>query len=446
MSEPRKHVAPREQARALSRDPGVYLMKDARGRVLYVGKAKCLRDRVCQYFHGPKDPKTAAWVAQVHEIETLRTQSEVDALLLEARLIKDVRPKYNKELKDGKTFPMLQITDDPYPQVEVTRDPRPGAALYGPFTDAGALRQAVQILQAVFRFRTCDLAIDPENPKLRFQRPCLLHWIDRCTAPCAGRVSPDRYAEDVAALRMFLAGEREPLLARLRARMQEAAEKLRFESAAAARDQIRALEGLAEHGRFSDRPEAMPLPLNPAEAMEEVRAVLGLAVRPRLVEGIDIATIAGEDSVGSLVTFVNGIPHKDGYRRFRIKGVRGVDDFASVREVVARRYGRLRDEGETMPDLVLIDGGKGQLAAARAALEGLGLSALPLASLAKREEEVFVPGRSRPIVLGRSSLALRFLQHVRDEAHRFAQVYHHLLRSKRIRPQGRHASRVMRQE
>lgn len=427
----------REQARALPKAPGVYLMKDAKGRVLYVGKAKSLRDRVSQYFQGPggqKDPKTALWTGQVAEIETLKTESEVDALLLEARLIKDVRPKYNKELKDGKTFPVLQVTDDPFPKVEVTRDPRPGAAVYGPFTDAGALHQSVQILQGVFRFRTCDLVIDPENPKLRFQRPCLLHWIDRCTAPCAGRVSPARYAQDIAAFRMFVEGKRKPLLAKLETRMRKAAQALQFERAAAARDQIRALERLSEKGWFSDRPEAMPVPLNPAEAMGELQAALGLAMRPRLVEGIDIATIAGEDSVGSLVTFIDGIPYKDGYRRFRIKTVRGVDDFASMREVVSRRYGRLLADGEPLPDLVLVDGGMGQLAAALGELEKLGLQRLPLASLAKREEEIFVPGRSRPIVLGRHSLALRFLQHVRDEAHRFAQAYHHLLRSRRIRP------------
>lgn len=409
-------------------------MKDARGRVLYVGKAKSLRARVSQYFQGPRDPKTALWVAQVDEIETLRTPSEVDAFLLEARLIKDVRPKYNKEMKDGKTFPLLQIrVDEPFPRVEVTRDPAPAAALYGPFTDAGALRQAVQILQGVFRFRTCDLEIRPDDPRLRRQRPCLLYWIARCTAPCAGRIAPADYARDIAALRLFVEGRRAPLLADLRRRMAGAAAALRFEEAAAYRDRIKALTGLSARGTFSDRPDAMPLPLRPADAVQDLGRALGLSRPPRVVEGIDIATIAGEDAVGSLVTFVEGIPHKDGYRRFRVKSVRGMDDFASIREVVSRRYRRLLSEEEPLPDLVLVDGGRGQLSAARAALEALGLSHLPIVALAKREEWVYRPGSEKPLVLGRHTLALRFLQHVRDEAHRFAQSYHHLLRAKRLR-------------
>ncbi len=430
----------RARARALPEKPGVYLMKDAKGRVLYVGKAKSLKDRVSQYFQGPRDPKTVLWTVQVREIETLRTPSEVDALLLEARLIKDIRPKYNKERKDGKTFPFLQITvDEPFPRVEVTRDPRPGAALYGPFTDAGALRQAVQIFQRVFRFRTCELSIDPENPKLRLQRPCLLHWIARCTAPCAGLVTSERYAQDIAALRMFVEGGREPLLRDLTDRMKRAAGQMQFEAAAVLRDQIRALEGLSQRGSFSDRPEATPLPLRPEEAMEDLQKVLGLAARPRLVEGIDIATIAGEDSVGSLVTFVDGIPYKDGYRRFRIRRVKGVDDFAAIREVVERRYRRVLAGEEPLPDLILVDGGAGQLGAACAVLGELELAHLPVVGLAKREELLYRSTHRQPLALPRRALALRFLQHVRDEAHRFAQGYHHLLRSKRLRS-GSHGS------
>lgn len=428
------------RARSLPATPGVYLMKDAKARVLYVGKAKSLRDRVSQYFSGPVDPKTALWTPRVHEIETLGTRSEVDALLLEARLIKDVRPKYNHALKDGRSYPWLEITEDPFPIVRVTREPRKGSALYGPFTAAAELHQAVEILQGVFLFRTCDLAIRPDDPRLRFQRPCLLHWIRRCSAPCAGRIPAAAYARDVEALRMFVEGSREPLLGILRAEMEEASAACRFERAALLRDRIAALESLSERGAFSDRPDATPLPLRPSEAIDELAAVLSLPRRPRVVEGIDIATIAGEDAVGSLVTFVDGIPFKDGYRRFRIRTVEGVDDFASMREVALRRYRRLLAEETPLPDLLLVDGGKGQLSAASAALRAAGAPDLPVVALAKREEEVYVRGRSRPLRLPRRSLALRFLQHVRDEAHRFAQHYHHLLRKRRVVPKRSRAS------
>jgi excinuclease ABC subunit C len=427
--------------------PGVYLFKDARGRVLYVGKAKSLRRRAAQYFQERPDrePRTTLMLQQAADLECLETDSEVEALLAESRLIKDIQPKYNVDLKDGKSFPLLAISKgEDFPKVYVTRERAPEKAVYyGPFTDAAGLREAVALLQRAFKFRTCDLAIVSGHPKNRHVRPCLLHSIGQCTAPCAGRISREAYRQDIRAFRQVLAGRKGDLVAGLRRRMEEASKALAFEEAAACRDRIRALESLDRRGRFStaiaEAGRALE-PIDPASAVADLRRLLALPFPPRTVEGVDVAHLHGGEAVGSLVAFVDGLPFKDGYRRYRIKTALpppgllpgGADDFAMIREVVRRRFARLAAEGEIYPDLLLIDGGIGHLRAAAEALEEMKIAPLPVVlSLAKKEETLYRWRHEGPVPAQRRDLGLRLLMAVRDEAHRFAQHYHHILRRKK---------------
>jgi excinuclease ABC subunit C len=417
---------------AIPETPGVYFMKDAQGRTLYIGKAKNLRNRVSTYFHDSYgDPRIRTMVSKVDDIEILHAPSEVDALLMEARLIKDVQPRYNDRLKDDKSFTQLAITQfDDFPKVWVVRETdEVDAETFGPFTSAGELRDAVRVLQKIFKFATCTIEMREDDPKRRYFRPCLLHAIRRCTAPCADRVTKERYLANIEMLRKFLRGGREEVVADLRTRMKEAAKRLEFERAAELRDQVKALEGLGRRSEL-DYIEGDITPMDPREGLEELGRVLGLAAPPRTIEGVDIAHIQGSESVGSLVNFVDGIPFKSGYRKYRIKTVEGIDDYAMIREVVTRRFRRLDEEGKLFPDILLIDGGLGQLNSARAALDQLGVVPPVLLSLAKEEETLFRDGK--PIPLEKSSPALRLLMYVRDEAHRFAQHYHHVLRRKAL--------------
>jgi len=412
--------------------PGVYLMKDARGVVLYVGKAKSLRHRVATYFHDSYgDARIRAMIEKIEDVECLQAPSEVDALLLEARLIKDVQPRYNDRLKDDKSFTMLAITKyDDFPKLWVVRETDDvNGELYGPFTSAWELRHAVRVLQKIFKFATCSLDLRADDPKRRFFRPCLLHAINRCTAPCADRVSKERYTADVEMVRKFLHGGRDEVLADLKRKMAEAAGRLEYERAAELRDQVKSLENLAQRTEL-DYIEGDITPIDPKDGLEELERVLGLPKPPRTIEGVDIAHVQGGQSVGSLVSFVDGIPFKSGYRRYRIRTVAGIDDCAMIREVVRRRFRRLEEEGRLLPDVLLIDGGLGQLSAASAALAETGARPPAVVSLAKEEETLFRDGK--PVPLKKSSAALRLLMYVRDEAHRFAQHYHHLLRGKAL--------------
>ncbi|MFM7206994.1 MAG: excinuclease ABC subunit UvrC [Planctomycetaceae bacterium] len=424
-----------EKVKSFPQTPGVYLMKDSAGRVIYVGKAKNLRARAGSYFlrAAAEDRRTADLVREIRDIDYLEAESEVDALLLESRLVKDVQPRFNSDLKDDKTFPYLQITThEDFPRVEFTRTPRQkGVKLYGPFTSAGSLRGAIVVLQRIFKFRTCTLDIDADEEQWRWFRPCLLASIGQCTAPCNLRISKDDYRKDIARLKTFLEGGKKQLLTEMRAEMLAASAALEFERAARLRDEIRLLETLDQRGDLEEHVQPEVFLVDPKKGLAGLAKVLGLERPPRVIEGVDIAHLAGNETVASLVQFIDGLPFKPGYKRYRIRTVDGIDDFKSIHEVVSRRFARLAREGASPPDILLIDGGKGQLAAALDALESLGVDPPCVISLAKREEEVFLPGRSEPLRLSRDSFSLRLLEYVRDEAHRFAQHYHHLLRGKR---------------
>src|SRR5438876_3428219 len=431
---------PCEKVKQFPPAPGVYLMKDAQGRVLYVGKAKNLRNRAGHYFSvaAAEDRRTADLVKLIADIDFLPAETEVDALLMEARLVKDIQPRFNIGLKDNKSFPYLQIrTREDFPRVELTRTPgRRGVKLYGPFTSAKSLRAAIQVLQRIFQFRTCALDINAEDPRWRWFRPCILHSIRQCTAPCNFRVTKEEYRKQIRKLRLVLEGKKKRLIREMEQEMQEASAALQFEKAARLRDEIDALQKLGQRGDVDRDVQPEVFQIEPRKGMVGLRKILGLPQTPRTIEGIDIAHLGGDETVASLVSFIDGLPFKPGYRRFRIKTVAGVDDFASIREVVSRRFRRLAQKpGSTeqvFPDILLIDGGKGQLHAARDALRLLGVEPPCLISLAKREEEVYRLDEAEPLHLSRHAAALRLLQYVRDEAHRFAQHYHHILRRKRL--------------
>ncbi|MGQ9505862.1 MAG: excinuclease ABC subunit UvrC [Thermogutta sp.] len=422
------------KVRSFPHKPGVYLMKDEAGRVIYVGKAKDLRNRASSYFlkAAAEDPRTSRLVQEIRDIDYIEAESEVDAVLMEARLIKDIQPKYNKELKDDKTFPYLEIyVREDFPRVVFTREPHQhGTKLYGPFTSPRALRGALQILQKIFRFRTCQLDIEENDPKWRWFRPCLLASIDQCSAPCNLRISKEEYRKDIRRLQRFLEGDKKQLLVDLRREMNEAAKALRFEDAARLRDEIEYLEKLDERGKIDVHVQPEAFHVDPQKGLAGLQKILRLPRLPRTIEGVDIAHLAGSEMVASLVRFIDGLPFKPGYKRYRIRSVEGVDDYAAIREVVYRRFRRLQDENEPPPDILLIDGGKGQLHAALSAFQEEEFSRPMIVALAKREEEVYLPHRDKPLRLSRHSFALRLLQYVRDEAHRFAQHYHHLLRRK----------------
>ncbi|ADV62508.1 excinuclease ABC C subunit domain protein [Isosphaera pallida ATCC 43644] len=427
----------RDHIRDFPTGPGVYLMKDARGRVVYIGKAKNLRSRVGSYFQkaAEGDPRIRDWIGEVAQVDYLEAKGEVDAMLMEARLIKDIQPRHNKELKDDKSFPYLQITThEDFPRVNFTRSPAAkGVKLYGPFPRAGQLRGAIRLLQQVFQFRTCSLDIRENDPRWRWFRPCLLHAIRQCSAPCNLRIDKASYREDIRRLKLVLDGKLDEVVAELQAEMKEAGRNLLFEKAARIRDTLKALQNLNLRGDLNTHAQPEVFHIDPKRGLIGLRKVLELDRTPRRIDGVDIAHLGGDQTVGSLVTFVDGLPFKPGYRRYRIQSVKGIDDYASIREVVSRRILGLREREEPFPDIFLIDGGKGQLNAALAAFRALDEPPPTLISLAKREEIIHRPGEAEPLILSRRSFALRLLQSVRDEAHRFAQHYHHLLRGKKLR-------------
>jgi excinuclease ABC subunit C len=430
----------RKKTKDFPAGPGLYFMKDASDKVLYIGKAKNLRSRVASYFQQSSDllssrgPKIVEMVKKIASVDYIETAGEVEALLKEARLIKDIHPPYNSDLVDDKTFPYLEITTgDDFPGVYVTRKPRAkGSRLFGPFTSAKELRSILVDLQKIFKFRTCNLDISAKDPKRRFFRPCILYSIKRCTAPCGEKIDKSDYKKIISDLIHFLRSKRSIVLKKLKKQMEDASTKLEYEKAGMLRDRIRLIESLDRRGEpdLDVQPEVFAA--EPTEALEKLQKLLGKTEPIRIIEGIDAAHIAGSQAVGSLVKFIDGRPFKAGYRRFRIKTVPGIDDYAMIAEIVSRRYKYALKGEELWPDLILIDGGLGQLHAAEKALVELKAPTVTIASLAKREEEIYLQERIEPLKLARTSPALKLLQYVRDEAHRFAQHYHHLLRDKEL--------------
>ena len=428
------------KSRQLPKVPGVYLMKDAKDRVIYVGKATNLPDRVSSYFVPSADlgPKKQPMLMEVVDFDTIECEGEWEALLTENRLIKDIHPPYNERLTDGKSFPYLVITmRDDFPGVFITREPMHpdyrGAKVLGPFTSVYALRESMQLLQRVFKFRTCTLDIRVDDDGRKYFRPCLLYPIKQCTGPCAARISQEQYREDIRRFVRFLESKRSVMLRELNNEMQEAAKNLEFEKAATLRDQIRAIEKLDERGKASQgwQPETETFYTDPQKGLRSLQKTLGLDEPIRCMEAIDIAHLQGGETVGSKVCFVDGRPLKNEYRRYKIRTVEN-DDYMAIREVVSRRYREAGSGNELYPEVILIDGGLGQLHAAMEAFNELNVKPPMVISLAKKEELIYMQARSEPIKLGRENLGLKLCQAIRDEAHRFAQHYHHILRRKKV--------------
>ena len=431
----------RNKIKGFPTGPGLYFMKDSGDKVLYIGKAKSLRARVAGYFQQAADltstrgPKIAEMISKVKTVDFLETPNEVEALLAEARLIKDIRPAYNTDLVDDKTFPYLEITTgEDFAGVYITRKPRPrGSRLFGPFAGAKDLRAVLVVLQKIFKFRTCKLGISKDDPKRRFFRPCLLYSIKQCTAPCAAKIDQREYKKVVINdLIKFLQSKRSIVLRRLRNQMTEVSAALEYEKAAMFRDRIRLIERLDRRGTPDDNVQPEVFASDPTKALVKLRQLLQSPEPIRIIEGIDVANIAGAEAVGSLVKFIDGKPFKSGYRRFKIKTVKGIDDYAMIAEVVKRRYKYALRGEELWPDLILIDGGIGHLRAAERAIREMDAPDVKIASIAKKKEEIYLQQSSKPLKLPAHSPARKLLQYVRDEAHRFAQHYHHILRSKKM--------------
>ena len=546
-------VSPELQSKLdhLPEQPGVYLMKSARGEILYIGKARVLADRVRSYFQkgGDHSPKTALMLSQMTDLETIVTRSELEALILESNLVKRHRPRFNVVLRDDKQYPYLRLPiKENFPRLSIVRRvQKDGALYYGPYTPAGALRETLKVIRKVFPLATCEIEIDGTA-----ERPCIEFELKRCMAPCVGNQTRDQYHQIVKQVRQFLEGRDRELLESLRAEMQAAADREEFEEAARLRDRIFKIERTLEKQRVTQTasteqdviglarqvpaqgtavdlqmlfvrgglligrkdffwPKAadasdeelvrsaieqfynkeglppkellVPTPLSEAglleawlsekkgetvriiapergakhqllllaeenaaaavadhlrneetdrQAAEELKRLLRLDRAPRRIEGFDISNTMGAQSVASMVVWEDGQAKKSDYRKFRIKTVEGANDFASMQEVVTRRYGETEDL--PLPDLVLVDGGLGQLAAALDGLRKVGHADLPVIGLAKargeKEERIFLAGRKNPIILHPSSPATHLVQRIRDEAHRFAITYHRQLRGR----------------
>ena len=394
---------------------GVYLMKDAVGKIIYVGKAVSLRKRVQSYFRKAKHhSKTDFLVSEVKDIETLETASEAEALILEASLIKEHHPKFNIELRDDKSYPYIEISGEKFPRISITRphEKNKSSKYYGPYVDAKLIREALTIIRKIFHFRTCD-----PFPK----KECLDYHMGLCDAPCIDNISREDYLKNIRNVSLILEGKKDVLYKSLKEEMQTLVKAQKFEEAAKVRNQLQAIGAL-----YSGTKD-----VNYYKEAEQLQRALNLSRRPERIEAFDISNIMGNQAVGSMVSFSQGKPDKSNYRRFRIKTVEGIDDFKMIAEIVRRRYLRLKNEAKSFPDLILIDGGKGQLAAACDELEKLDVR-IPIISLAKREEEVFLPNKRNLTRLAKDSLGLKLLQRVRDEAHRFAVSYHRVLRKKDV--------------
>ena len=421
-----------KQLRDLPHRPGVYLFRDRFHRVIYVGKAKDLHRRVGQYFHPSRrmgaDLKTRALLESIAELETHGVKSEPEAILLEGRLIKEYRPRYNVSFRDDKRFLMVRVDmDEPFPKFQTTRMKREDKARYfGPFAHSGALRQTLSLMRRKFGLRSCR----PEVPGERDYRHCLDHVIKNCSAPCVGRISREEYGERVKQACEFLEGKTQEMREDLKAAMKKAAERRDFEKAASLRNLVEDLKKTTRPAKrfFRD----LPTTVVPERDLEILRDVLGLIAVPARIECFDISNISDTHSVASMVVFRDGRPSRPAYRRYRIQGVAGQDDVGCMAEVIRRRCARWKSEGSTPPDLIVVDGGKGQLGAAVRELRDGGWAEVPAIGLAKQNEEIFRPGRPDPIVLPKENGAIRLLQRVRDEAHRVANGYHQLLMKKRM--------------
>lgn len=420
----------KEKIKGLPNSPGVYVMKDEKGSPLYVGKAGNLKRRVASYFRpGQRLPeRIESLISKVNDITYIPTSTSAEALIYENSLIKELLPKYNVALKDSKSYPFLKLTmNEGYPRLFITRQRKnDGAVYFGPYTNVKLLREALGILKRIFPLRTC--ASMPKDV-------CLEYHIKQCLGPCAGKVDEAGYKDVVSELKLFLDGKRSELVKLLSGRMAQAALSENFEEAARIKNRIEALSAVRER----------TIDYSPAASLEELKNILGIAGHVERIEAFDVSNIMGHAAVGSMIYFYKARPRRSEYRRFKIKTVFKIDDYGMMRELINRRYKRLVDEKKELPDMILVDGGKGQLSAALGELKKLGIFNIPVIGIAKPArlqdnnvrsggefEHIYLKGKKEPILLPKTSKALHLLERIRDEAHRFAISYHKALLSKGI--------------
>jgi excinuclease ABC subunit C len=420
--------------KALPDKPGCYLMRDQNGKIIYVGKARSLRKRVQSYFRDASlrsaSPKVRGLVKSVQSIDIIVVHNEAAALLTEGQLIKTYRPRYNVSFKDDKRFLLLRANPKAdFPRFTLVRIRREdGATYFGPYASSSAARATLDFLEKQFGLRKCA----PRNPNADAYKHCMNDIIRFCSAPCVNKISKTQYHDRFDEACEFLRGKRPKYMKTLREQMAAASEALDFERAAALRDTLFLLnKAVRQHARVAPTPAMRKTAA--ANGVTEIQAALQLKARPAVIEAFDISNISGTFAVASMVCAVDGVPQNNRYRRFRIKTVKGIDDPAMMAEVIRRRLTGLLNDKESLPDLMLVDGGITQLRAARAVASDLGLASQPMAGLAKRYEEIYWDDASPPIRLPRDSDGLKVLQRLRDEAHRFAITYHRKLRNKRIR-------------
>lgn len=414
--------------------PGCYLMRNRNGKIIYVGKARSLRKRVQSYFRDAtlrrSDPKLRSLVKSVADIEYMVVRNEAEAVLTEGRLIKDYKPRYNVAFRDDKRFLLIRVDpDEPWPRLRLVRiEQTDGARYLGPYASSRAARETVDFTEKRFGLRKCG----PRIPDAETYRHCINDIVRFCSAPCVGKISRDEYLARLDDACAFLRGEKPELVVELRREMDNAAEALDFERAAALRDTVFMLDRtVRQNARVAKSPEMQQQAAR--KGLEELQQHLSLPALPDVIEAFDVSNISGTNAVASMVCAVDGLPRRNRYRRFRIASVEAIDDPRMMAEVVRRRYSRLLDEQAELPGLVLVDGGITQRHAAQAELRNLGLPELPIAGLAKQYEEIYFGDSHAPLRLPRESEALQVLQRLRDEAHRFAITYHRKLRGRRIR-------------
>jgi excinuclease ABC subunit C len=404
----------REKILSAPDSPGVYLMFDRKAQTLYVGKAKSLKKRLLNYLGKDLTGKTQALMNKVVDLEFRRTSSEAMALLMEFKLIHKFKPRYNISLKDDKSYPFVRISQEVFPLIQIVRKKEKSGSRYlGPYTDVKLLKSVLKIIRHEFAYRSCK-----HLPK----KSCIYYRINLCPAPCLGKIARKEYRHLIDNIVLILEGKGDLLIRKLTESMRERSVARDFEAAARIRDQIVNLSRISDQADDSNRKNELEL----------IKASLDLERLPVRIEGFDISNISGHQAVGSMVSFYNGRADKNNYRRFRIKSVTGINDYKMLAEVLARRYTRLLKENKPLPDLLLIDGGKGHLLTAVAQLEALNLH-IPLVSIAKEKENIYSsqPGKLA-VTLPKDGAALNLIRRIRDEAHRFALAYHHLLRKKAL--------------
>lgn len=413
--------------------PGVYIMRDSAANIIYVGKAKDLKNRISSYFHSDTNSKSATIINSMRTINYILCSSEREALILERDLIKKIQPHFNAMWKDDKSYPYIKLTaNEDFPRLIMTRKfLNDGALYFGPFPQLTYIKKLMMWLNKIFKIRVCKHSFTENNlPDEEKVKSCLYYHTKLCYGPCMGKIPSEKYKAGLVELELFLKGKFKKLQDLWQQQMEQESEKLNFEKAAEIRDRLYAVQSMSEKVSVTQIGiEEINQYVSKTNALLELKQVLKLKELPNVIECFDISNTSGTNPVASMVQFVNGKPNKNGYRRFKIKTVTGINDFAMIGEAVYRRYSSILRKNEKFPNLVVIDGGKGQLAYAKQSFNQLNL-VIPLISLAKQNEEIFVVGKEAPIVLERNKLSLRLLQQIRDEAHRFAITFHKHLRAK----------------